>query len=262
MGPTALNPSAAPAIETVNPRQPNDASLSRQHARRQLRDVEKGLLERHAASLAGAVLELVPGGSQLTEELVHRASSYTGVGSSAAVIGVCRQMHRAGKFVHAEITDLDQFPPAGFDAVLAWRCSLDLLSVERRRAVLQAVHRVLTPAGLLIFSSHNQPDKSATPAQENRGRRGGGLMRNLRLRSSRAPMDERELGSELLSGIDGELSGELYRIGRDEQEGQLNELGFRLIECVDLEGQAVPAGSAAADSPELHYVAGLADASG
>jgi SAM-dependent methyltransferase len=255
MAGTALNPSAASAIETVNPRQPNDPPLTRQHARRQLRDAEKVLLERHAAALGGVVLELSPGGSQLTEELVQRASSYTGLGPSAAVIGVCRQIYRAGTFVHSEVTDLEQFPAGGLDAVLAWRCSLDVLGLERRRTVLAEVHRVLGPAGLLIFSSHNQPDQGEAPAAENRARRGGGLLRNLRLRSSRAPMDERELGNELLSGIDGEPSAVQYRIGRDEQEAQLGEIGLRLIECVDLAGRAVPAGETAAESPELHYIA-------
>jgi SAM-dependent methyltransferase len=171
------------------------------------------------------------------------------------VISVCRQIYGAGTFVHSEITDLGQFPAGGLGAVLAWRCSVDVLDVEHRRTVLQEAHRVLAPSGRLIFSSHNRPDQSEAPAAENRARRGGGLLRNLRLRSSRAPMDERELGNELLSGIDGEPSADQYRIGRDEQEAQLGELGFRLIECIDLEGHAVPAGESAAESAELHYVA-------
>lgn len=250
----ALNAPAAQAIKTVNPSQPNDPSLSRQHARRQLREVEKVLLERHEAALHGAVLELVPGGSKLTEELVQQARSYTGIGPSMAVIGVCRQIFRAGEFLHGEVTDLERFRPGAFDAILAWRCALDLLSLERRRIALEGAQRVLAPGGLLIFSSHNQPAQGDAPATENRARRGGGLLRSLRLRSSRAPMDERELGNELLSGIDGDPSAAQYRIGRDEQEGQLGELGLELVECLDLDGNLVPSG-AATDAPELHYVA-------
>lgn len=218
--------------------------------------MERLLFERHATVLQGAVLELIPGGSQFTGELVNQARSYTGVGPSAAVIGVCRQVYRAGKFVHAEVTDLEQFSEGAFDAVVAGRCALDLLDPERRRVAFERIHRVLGPLGVLIFSSHNLPDQASAPPAEARGRRGGGLRRALRLRSSRSPMDERELGNELLSGIDGEVGGQ-YQIGRDEQEAQLSELGFRLVECLDLDGQAVPRGSAATDSPELHYVAHL-----
>jgi SAM-dependent methyltransferase len=217
--------------------------------------VESVLLERYRVALQGAVLELVPGGSRLTEELVHQARAYNGLGPSSAVIGVCRQMYRTGKFTHGDLAGLDQFDPAGFDAVVAGRCALDVVNGERRLLVLEGLHRVLSPGGVLIFSSHNALEQaSPPPAEAHGGRKGGGLLRGLRLRSSRAPMDERELGNELLSGIDGELTVQ-YQIGRQDQEAQLNELGFQLVECLDLEGHSVASGTAAGSPLELHYVA-------
>ncbi len=211
------------------------------------------------------MLELLPGGSQLTAELVRRARSYVGVSPSLAVIGVCRHLYAgAGTFVHGDIRELEQFQPGEFGAVAAWRCAIDLLDDEQRRLLLAGVRRVLAADGGFIFSSHNLAGRSPEPELERRpGRAGGGLLRALRPRSGRAlrprsgraPMDEGDLGHALLSGIDGELEAGRYHIERDAQQRQLEELDFRLLECLDLSGTAVPAGDLAADSPELHYAA-------
>lgn len=216
--------------------------------------MERLLLERYGPVLHGTVLELVPGGSRLTQELVEQARAYTGMGPSSAVIGVCRTMYRSGTFVHSAITELQQFQPSSFSAIVGGRCAIDLLDEQRRRLLFERLHRVLSPTGLLIFSSQNEPEAGDPAAPEVSTGRGGGLLRGFRLRSSRAPMDERELGSELLSGIDGERSSAQYRISRDAQERQLEELGFRLAECLDLDGRPVEPGDRAEGSPELHYV--------
>lgn len=202
------------------------------------------------------MLELVPGGSRLTEELVHQARTYMGIGPSPAVINVCRQMYLAGRFVVAEIDDLGQFEPGGFDAVVGGRCAIDGLDGERRRVLFQGVHRVLASGGLLIFSSHNAaaPELHQVPEQSE-ARRRGGLLRGLRLRSSRSPMDERDLGNELLSGIDGHQSPGPYRIASDAQAAQLGEVGFALLECIDLQGHVVPPDGPGSQALELHYVA-------
>jgi SAM-dependent methyltransferase len=217
--------------------------------------VESVLLERHRAAFLGDVLELIPGGSRLTEELVHQARAYTGVGPSAAVIGVCRHMYRSGTFVHADIRELQQFGEGRFSAVAAWRCAIDSFDDEQRRVLLERVNRALRRDGVMIFSSHNLAGQTGTQQPDRRSGGLGGLLRGRRPRSSRAPMDDRELGYALLSGIDSELGGGQYHIGRDRQETQLGELGFRLLECLDLAGHPVAPDEEAAESPELHYVA-------
>ena len=253
-GPSEPPLPASATIETVDSSYPDDP-LTRQHAGRQLRDVESVLLERYRPVLHGAVLELGPGGSRLTEELVHQARAYVGLGPSSAVIGVCRQMYRTGRFLRGELVELEQFDAHAFNAVVACRCVIDALDGERRRLLLRGLHRVLSPAGLLIFSTQNDPTEDAVPRAEEKSSRRGGFLRGLRTRSAQAPMDERELGNELLSGIDGGLSLSHYKISRAGQERQLAELGFRVAECVDLAGHTVPHGDPAAQSPELHYVA-------
>lgn len=217
--------------------------------------MESILLERHRPALLGDVLELIPGGSRLTEELVHQARAYTGIGPSAAVIGVCRHMYRGGTFVHADIRELEQFGENRFTAVAAWRCAIDSFDDAQRRVLLERINRVLRRDGVVIFSSHNLAGHTLTPEPDRRSGGLGGLLRGRRPRSSRAPMDDRELGYALLSGIDGEMGGGQYHIGRDRQETQLGELGFRLLECLDLTGHPVPPEEEAAESPELHYVA-------
>lgn len=217
--------------------------------------MESVLLERYRPDFLGDVLELIPGGSRLTEELVHQARRYIGIGPSAAVIGVCRHMYRAGTFVHADLREIDQFGEGTFNAVVAWRCALDSLDDEQRRGVLERVNRALRRDGVLVFSSHNLAGRAGAPEPEPRSGRLGGLLRGRRPRSSRAPMDDRELGYALLSGIEGDVAGRQYHIGRDRQETQLGELGFRLRECLDLAGHPVRPDEEAAESPELHYVA-------
>jgi hypothetical protein len=46
-----------------------------------------------------------------------------------------------------------------------------------------------------------------------------------------------------------------YYISRDAEEDQLSELGFTLIECLDLHARAVQVGEHASHCSELHYVA-------
>jgi hypothetical protein len=250
------NAHASSPIETATTGSPHDSPLALQHAARRLRDVESVLLERYRAALQGSVLEMIPGGSRLTEELVHQSRAYVGIGPSPAVINVCRQMYVAGRFVISDVGDLDQFEPGRFDVVFAGRCAIDSLGAERRRALFEAVHRTIGPGGLWIFSSHNAASVELQQiAEQSSGRRRGGLLRGLRVRSSRAPMDDYELGSELLSGIDGDLSVGPFRITRAAQTEQLEQLGFELAECLDLGGHQVPSDPAAAESPELHYVA-------
>ncbi len=218
--------------------------------------MESVLLERYRPALQGSVLELVPGGSRLTEELVHQAGTYVGLGSSTAVINVCRQMYITGRFVISQLDDLDQFEPGSFDVVFAGRCAIDSLSDERRRRLLAGVHRGLRAGGLWIFSSRNAASPHLGEIEEPpSGRRRAGLLRGRRMRSSRAPMDERELGYELLGGIDGDPTAAPYRITREAQEQQLGETGFELRECIDLDGHEVSSDAPTSESPELHYVA-------
>lgn len=217
--------------------------------------MESVLLERYRPALQGSVLDLVPGGSRLTEELVHQARAYVGIGPSPAVINVCRQVYLAGRFLVSQVDELEQFDPGGFDVVFAGRCAIDRLDTERRRAVFEGVRRVLGQGGLWIFSSHNAASPELREIAEKSGRRRGGLLRGLRMRSSRAPMDDGELGDELISGIDGDLSGGPYRITHRAQARQLEQLGFELRECIDLGGHQVSPDAPAPESAELHYVA-------
>jgi SAM-dependent methyltransferase len=236
---------------------PQSSPLALQHAARELRDVESVLLERYRPALQGSVLDLGPGGSRLTEELVHQAQSYLGVGPSTAVINVCRQIYLTGRFVVADVDALEQFEAGSFQAVIAGRCAIDSLPGERRATLFERVHRLLDTEGLWIFSSHNAASPQLQQADEASSgrRRGGGLRRGLRLRSSRAPMDEHDLGAELLSGMDGTLAAGPYRTTKAAQESQLGELGFRLLGCLDLQGHVVAETDPASESAELHYVA-------
>jgi SAM-dependent methyltransferase len=249
--------SAPATIQSVNARHPENPRLAKQHAQRELRAVEQTVFERYQEPLQGSVLELSPGGSRLTDELIARAASYTGIGPSGAVIAVARHLHRTGRFVHADLRDLDQFSEHEFTSVMAGRCAIDLFGDDGRRELLRGIHRVLAPGGLFIFSSHNLDTASAAEpeAEPDRGRSGlaGRLFR--RNRRDLEQLQEQGLDYAVRAGSELDASPLQYHISRDGQERQLTELGFRLIECLDLDARPVPPGEAVSTVRELHYVA-------
>lgn len=258
MYPLRIEPAAVTdPLEAVARRRRERAPEVEQFAARRLREVEKQLMDRYRQPLQGDVLELVPDGSRLTEELIARAMSYTGMGPSSGVITICRQVHRSGTFLQGDVRHLESFELGEFTAVVAGRCTIDLMSDKRRGLLLEKVRPLIADDGLLIFSSRNAASEevAVAPAGKSSGK-GSGLGRLFRRnRSELSELPEHEPTDEFMSDETGEQSELRSYIERDAQERQLTETGFVLLECVDLDDRPVPPGDAAAECPELHYVA-------
>jgi SAM-dependent methyltransferase len=235
------------------------------YATQDLRPVETTLLTRHRPALAGRVLELGCGAGRLTGHLCEVAQAVHGVDISPAMVAYCQQAYPSATFSQQDLRDLSSFERSSFDAVVAPFNVLDVLGDAERRRALDEVRRILVPRGVLIMSSHNRGFTSRA-ADRTRAVLGSArrpltslrsLPRRLRNRRRLRPLQREEDGYAIVNDEAHDFSVLHYYISRDAQEQQLSEHGFELLDCMDLDGQNLPAGAAAAHCPELHYVARL-----
>ncbi len=120
---------------------------------------ERLLFTRYAADISNRkVLDLGVGGGRTTPVLSDGASEYWGVDYSGAMVEACRRRFAGQdhvRFVQDDARTLAHCPEAYFDLVVFSFNGIDVVDMEGRAAVLQAVARVLRPGGSFIFSFHN-----------------------------------------------------------------------------------------------------------
>jgi SAM-dependent methyltransferase len=103
-----------------------------------------------------AILDLGVGGGRTTLYLSSFASRYVGGDYAAEMVATCRKKFPNLEFQTVDAADLSKFPSASFDAVVMAYNGIDnLMPDESRCRAWREMHRVLKPAGVLIFSSHN-----------------------------------------------------------------------------------------------------------
>lgn len=103
-----------------------------------------------------AILDLGVGGGRTTPYLSQRGSRYVGADYASEMIRLCREKYPGLEFVESEASDLSAFASASFDAVVVAFNGLDyVIPDEKRIRCLVECNRVLKPAGVLLFSSHN-----------------------------------------------------------------------------------------------------------
>jgi SAM-dependent methyltransferase len=233
----------------------------REYLSGQLRPVEEVILDRHRDELGGRVLELGSGAGRVTRHLAEIADDVHALDISPAMVARARKAVPQATFYVRDMRDLP-FGPAAFDAVFAAYNVLDVLDDAGRRKELDSLHRILAPRGLLIASTHNRGFVPHVRAP--RVRLGNPLKlaadlvrlpRRMRNRRELLPLERDEPGYAILNDSGHEYSLLHYYIGRDDQERQLAEHGFELIESLDLDGNVVGPGEAAPEVSELHYVA-------
>jgi SAM-dependent methyltransferase len=233
------------------------------YARRQLRPVEEVMLERYREALAGRVLELGSGAGRLTGHLIELGGDVHGLDLAPAMVAYCRETYPGGTFSVGDLRDLSGFDDGSLDAVVGTFNVIDVLGDAERRRVFGEIRRVLAPGGLFIVSSHNRsyvPRTSVAMRVLSGGTRrpwrsARGLPRRLRNRRRFRPLEREEPGYALINDEAHDFAVLHYYIARDAQYQQLADEGFELTECLDLDGDAVPEGAAAAHCSELHYIA-------
>jgi SAM-dependent methyltransferase len=168
------------------------------------------------------------------------------------------------RFLERDLRDLSGFPDAAYDAIVAGYNVLDVLDDAGRRATLAELHRMLAPAGLLVFSTHNLEAawRRRTPWRliltRNPMRLGLNLARTpvrLRNRSRARALEHRAGDHALLNDESHDFLALHYYVGPAEQERQLEAAGFAVLERLDLDGEPLAAGALAPHAVEIHYVA-------
>ena len=244
------------------------APLVREYANRSLRPVEALTMLRHHDQLSGRVLEAGCGAGRVIGYLTMTAADAYGIDVSQGMIDYCRETYPGGNFQVGDVRAVHELEAAPFDAVLAMFNMLDALDDADRNLALSSMFDALVPGGLLFMSSHNRafgpqvvgPVAEAAGFVRNRDPkrllrtvpRLPKQVRNHR-RVRRFALDRPEYA--LLNDPAHDYSLLHYYMWREDQEKQLADHGFEVLECLDLDGNVLPPGERAEACSELHYVA-------
>jgi SAM-dependent methyltransferase len=240
-----------------------NTDLLEHYTNRTLRPPEVLLLVRYREALSGRVLELGCGGGRLSGYLLELAHEFRGLDISQAMLAHCRRAYPRGIFELGDLRDLSRYETGSHDVVFAPFNVLDVLDDAERRRALSEIHRMLAGDGLLLMSTHNLAHAPHIPKpMQLRSRHPLRIARELPYLPRRIRNWRRALPLQRRSGDHAILVDEAhdytilhYYIGRDAQQQQLAATGFKLLDCLDLDGQSVGVGGNAAHHPELHYVA-------
>ena len=229
----------------------------------QLTSGERLLFSRYAADFSNKkVLDLGVGAGRTTPALAAIAAEYWGIDYSKAMVDACKSRFSAlnnVRFLQDDARSLVHCPNGYFDAALFSFNGIDIVDMEGRKAVLEAVHRVLKPGGTFVFSFHNAGYLDTLYQyhwQKNPLRWWRNYQRMQRIRSINGPSAQ-YAGKEYFFLKDG---GEDFRLDicymrPTYQLQMLAEAGFRLEQCVEsLSGKEVQrAALDASKSSWLYY---------
>ena len=273
----ASEPVAPSSSETVNTEFWVSTDPPPVYESRDLFPVEVVVLARYNAVASGRVLELGCGAGRVLGFLATISREAYGIDISEAMIDRCNSLYPEARAQVGDIATLEGVPDLTFDAVFAVSNVLDVFDDARRRQVLAAIRDRINPEGLLIFSSHNlasrETDSLGRPRDEGKLGRAGALLSMLanrppaeiarlarrlpgRLRNRRrlAPLQYSTPTHAIINDRTHDYSMLMYYVDRDSQEQQLDELGYDLLECLDVDGRPVGRGQVSQD-PWLHYIA-------
>lgn len=233
------------------------------------------ILARYREALTGRVLDVGCGGGRILGYLVMLGAQAHGVDISSQMVEHCRRLFPMADVRQGDLSNLAEAVDGPFDAILLPDNLIDIYDDAHRRVVLGDLRDLLAPQGVLIFSSHNlaawerhRPTAAAgrkaravrlarTLAKVNAGalaRRAQHAPRVWFNRRRLGPLQYREHDHAIVNDAAHEYSLLHYYIGRDDQARQLSELGFRLLDVLELTGPSVRTGEDGL-GPSLYYVA-------
>ena len=229
-----------------------------------LRPGEVMAFVKYQEDIAGRrVLELDCGAGRVTRYLGRWTTQVVGMDRSESLLGVCRRELPTLAFRQGDVLDLSAIGPERFDAVLYLLNAIDLLAHADRIVALAAIHRVLVPGGLFVFSSHNRLGRdvrqgprlqwSFNPATF--ARRTLSFGRSVINHRDRKRYEHAEPEYELINDIAHDYSMVHYHIDYAQQAAQLARAGFDLRDAYGVDGAPIGAVHDTADSSDIHYVA-------
>jgi SAM-dependent methyltransferase len=243
----------------------------RSYDNRVLSPAEVQIFVRYGTALSGRVLDLGCGAGRVLSYLVMVGADAHGLDISPAMVERCRRNVPNASVTVGDVATLTSHVAGRFDAVLAPDNLLDVFEDRERRQALAQIREVLEPNGLLIFSSHDLAYADSPPADAGADQRItlrklvertpadiansiAGRLLAVRNRRRLSPLQERHADHAIINDFPHYYSLLHYYIRRDDQERQLKEVGFDLVECLDSEGCSVgPGGTGPRDY--LYYIA-------
>jgi SAM-dependent methyltransferase len=257
----------------------------REYASRVLSPAEVLLISRYREPLSGRALELGCGAGRVLGYLAALGPEAHGVDLSPLMVEYCRRTYPRAHVQVGDISDPASCGVGRFDAIWATNNVLDVFDDPTRRRVLTELVDLVGSNGILIFSAHNldavgsgDAPAATSPASSARDLRSSlalaretlawaastppatlarmvaRLPARRRNRRRNGALTYRSDGYAILNDEAHDYSLLHYYIGRDDQERQLDELGYALTECLDADGEVVAPGERSRSS-ELHYVA-------
>ena len=193
------------------------------------------------------VLDLGVGAGRTTPALAGMAAEYWGIDYSLAMVQACKDRFAGvgnARFLQDDARSLSHCPDLYFDAAVFSFNGIDVVDIEGRKAVLEAVHRVLKPGGVFVFSFHNAGYLETLYRyhwQKNPLRWWANYQRQQKIKSINGPK-EQYADKPHFSLKDG---GEDFRLDicymkPSYQQQMLAEAGYQLEQCVEsLSGKAL-----------------------
>lgn len=252
------------AQDTINGQLYREANLVQTYLPVKLHPSEAAVLVRYRDDIYGqTVLDLGCGAGRLTTYLRPLVKKYVGLDVSAHMVHHCRKTFKGLEFIHGDMRSLKPFSHRSFDTVFAVANLFDAVSHEERLQVLAEVRRVLTPGGLLVFSSHNRNYIHAGNGPTLKIHRNpitqvrvfmDYLQECINHRRIK-PFHRFETDYALLNDSGNSYHTLHYYITREVQQRQLANAGFDLIESLGDWGETLEANSRDEVYPSILYVA-------
>ena len=208
------------------------------------------------------VLDVGCGTGRTTWVLKHCAAEYRGIDYSEGMVALCRELHPSANVSCGDARQLAAVPSGHFDFLLCSFNGLDYMDHADRLRALGEFRRVLKPAGLLVFSSHNARYRDARrPPRLVLGRNPlhfpGRVWEFLHERAAHRRHRGRQVFGTEYSIINDSAHGYSllsYYIDRGQQEAQLAAHGFRVREAYDPDGNLLAPGAADEHAAWIYYV--------
>jgi SAM-dependent methyltransferase len=239
-----------------------------------LTPAEVQIFIRYRDKLSGRVLDIGCGAGRVLAYLVMIGAEAHGIDLAPRMVDYCRQTLPEADVRLGDVAAIRDCVEGEFDVVMAPDNLIDVFGDAERRQVIADIREVLAPGGLFIFSSHDLGWEQANPGPRDfESKTLGGelhklvskspaeLFKGLRSRRERArnrkrlgPLQQFNADHAIINDFPHDYSLLHYYIRRDDQERQLQELGYELVECIGSDGRTVgPGGSGPQDS--LNYIA-------
>jgi ubiquinone/menaquinone biosynthesis C-methylase UbiE len=251
-------------MTAINRANYQNVSLVSEYFVNTLRPAEVMIVVKYRDEIVGRrVLDIGCGAGRLIRYLARWTPHTTGIDFSAPMIEHSRRTFPKVAFALCDARDLSQFPNATFDVLFFTFNGIDTLGHPDRLRALTGMQRILSPNGLLIFSSHNRRFRNARSAPRLRFSFNPATLAmnayhfalSTANRRIRKPMDREEAEYAVINDLAHDYSMLHYYIDRERQSAQLAGVRFSHLETYGEDGELLKPGDDDSASAELYYVA-------